>query len=91
MEADPAKLIHRNAFNVAAMSFDPEIIAKAIKQHIPEFKLTYNVDPLKQNIADSWPNSMDDSAARTEWGWKPEYNLESMTADMIEKLRVKLR
>lgn len=91
MEADPAKLIHRNAFNVAAMSFDPEVIAKAIKQHIPEFNLTYNVDPLKQNIADSWPNSMDDSAARAEWGWKPEYNLESMTADMIEKLRIKLK
>ncbi len=91
MEADPAKLIHRNCFNVTAMSFDPEMIAAAIRKHIPEFKLDYNVDPGKQAIADSWPNSMDDSCARTEWGWKPEYNLESMTRDMLEKVAAKLK
>ncbi|MGC9470947.1 MAG: L-threonine 3-dehydrogenase [Bacteroidales bacterium] len=89
MEADPSRLKHRNAFNVTAMSFDPEILASAIKQHIPEFEMSYDVDPAKQAIADSWPNSMDDSAAREEWGWNPRYDLESMTADMIEKIRIK--
>lgn len=90
MEADPAKLIHRNCFNVTAMSFDPEIIAAAIRKHIPEFRLDYKVDPIKQAIANSWPNSMDDSAASKEWGWKPEYNLESMTIDMLAKVGAKL-
>ena len=90
MEADPARLKHRNAFNVTAMSFDPEIIAAAIKKHIPEFTIDYDVDPMKKAIAESWPNSMDDSAARTEWGWEPEYNLEAMTKDMLEVLSKKL-
>jgi len=90
MEADPDKLVHRNAFNVTAMSFDPEMLAAEIKKHIPEFKLTYNVDPVRQTIANSWPNSLDDSAAKAEWGWKPEYDLASMTKDMLEKLTVKL-
>ncbi|MDD3524643.1 MAG: NAD-dependent epimerase/dehydratase family protein [Candidatus Cloacimonadaceae bacterium] len=91
MEADPSKLIHRNCFNVTAMSFDPEIIAAAIRKYIPEFVLEYNPDPIKKAIADSWPNSMDDSAARNEWGWKPEYDLDSMTRDMIEKVSLKLK
>lgn len=90
MEADPAKLIHRNCFNVTAMSFDPEIIAAAIRKYMPEFKLEYKVDPIKQAIANSWPNSMDDSAAREEWGWKPEYDLDAMTRDMLEKVGAKL-
>ncbi len=90
MEADPAKLINRNAFNVTAMSFDPEIIAAAIRNHIPDFTMDYNVDPVKQAIAESWPNSMDDSAAREEWGWEPEYDLKAMTKDMIEVLSKKL-
>lgn len=90
MEADPAKLKHRNAFNVTAMSFDPEIIAKAIKKHIPEFMMDYDVDPVKKAIAETWPNSMNDSAAREEWGWEPEYDLEAMTKDMIEVLSKKL-
>ncbi len=89
MEADPAKLKHRNCFNVSAMSFDPEKIAAAIKKHIPEFELDYNVDPVKQAIADSWPNYMDDSAAREEWGWNPKYDLDKMTADMLEKVAAK--
>ncbi len=84
MEADPARLIHRNAFNVTAMSFDPEIIYKAIKKFIPEMQLTYDVDPVKQGIAESWPNKMDDSAARQEWGWNPKWNLEAMTDDMLK-------
>ncbi len=90
MEADPDKLIHRNAFNVTAMSFDPAEIAASIKKHIPEFELSYDVDKVKQAIADSWPNSLDDSAAKAEWGWNPEYNLETMTKDMLEKLTIKL-
>ena len=91
MEVDPAKLKHRNAFNVTAMSFDPEGIANEIKKIIPDFKIDYKVDPARQDIAESWPNNMDDSAAREEWGWKPEYNLETMTKDMIEKLTIKLK
>ncbi|MFC1784169.1 L-threonine 3-dehydrogenase [Candidatus Neomarinimicrobiota bacterium] len=90
MEADPARLKHRNAFNVTAMSFDPEIIAGAIRKHIPEFTIDYDVDPVKKAIAESWPNSMDDSAAREEWGWKHEYDLEAMTKDMLEVLSKKL-
>ena len=91
MEADPAKLIHRNAFNVTAMSIDPEDIANEIKKIIPDFTMDYKVDPIRQAIADSWPNNMDDSAASEEWGWKPEYNLEAMTKDMIKKLTTKLK
>ena len=90
MEADPTRLIHRNAFNVTAMSFDPEIIAASIRKHIPEFTIDYDVDPVKKAIAETWPNSMDDSAAREEWGWKHEYDLEAMTKDMLEVLLKKL-
>jgi len=91
MEADQSKLKHRNAFNVTAMSFDPEIIAAEIKKIIPEFTMDYKVDPVKQAIADSWPNNMDDSAAKEEWGWEPDYTLEEMTKDMIEVLSKKLK
>ena len=91
MEADPGKLKHRNAFNVTAMSLEPEMIAAEIKKIIPEFTMDYNVDPVKQAIADSWPNNMDDSAAREEWGWDPKYDLTAMTKDMIEKLSQKLK
>ena len=87
MEADPTKFIHRNSFNIASMSFDPEIIYAKIKDYIPDFKMTYKLDPLRQAIADSWPNSLDDSCAREEWGWKPEYDLDGMTKDMIGHLR----
>ncbi|CAM3788132.1 L-threonine 3-dehydrogenase [Mesobacillus thioparans] len=90
MEADPSKLVHRNAFNVTAMSFDPEQLAAEIRKHIPGFELTYEVDPVRQAIADSWPNSIDASAAAVEWGFKAKYDLGSMTADMLEKLKVKL-
>ena len=90
MEADPSKLIHRNAFNIAAMSFAPEDLAAEIMKHIPDFRLDYAVDPVRQERAASWPNSLDDSAARAEWGWKPEYDIAKMTADMLEKLAEKL-
>lgn len=91
MEEDPKKLKHRNAFNVTAMSFAPEDIAREIKKIIPKFTMDYEVDPIRQAIADSWPNSMDDSAAREEWGWDPKYDLTAMTKDMIEKLSQKLK
>lgn len=90
MEADPSRLIHRNAFNIASMSFAPETIYEAIRREVPGFEMEYQPDPLKQSIADSWPDSMDDSCARQEWDWKPEYDLESMTRDMLAKLRVRL-
>lgn len=90
MEADPAKLIHRNAFNVTAMSFDPEEIAAEIAKQIPGFNMSYDVDPVRQQIADSWPNSIDATAAKEEWGFKADYDLAKMTKDMIEKLQHKL-
>ncbi len=91
MEADPSKLKHRNSFNIASMSFDPEIIYNKIKEYKPEFKMTYELDPLRQKIADSWPDSLDDSCAREEWGWKPEYDLDAMTRDMLANLEKKLQ
>ncbi len=90
MEADGSKLKHRNAFNVTAMSIEPEQVAAAIRKHIPEFKLSYQVDPVRQAIADSWPNSIDASSAKEEWGFTYEYDLDKMTADMLAKLRGKL-
>ena len=90
MEADASKLIHRNAFNVTAMSFAPEHIAAEIKKHIPEFVMDYDVDKVRQDIADSWPNSLDDTAAREQWGWNPKYDLSAMTIDMLTQLKIKL-
>ena len=89
MEADPTRLIHRNSFNIASMSFDPEMIAAKIKEHVPGFEMEYKLDPLRQAIADSWPDSLDDSCARAEWDWKPEYDLEAMTVDMLKHLKEK--
>ena len=89
MEADTSRLVHRNSFNIASMSFDPEIIYRKIKEYVPDFEMEYQVDPLRQSIADSWPNCLDDTCARLEWDWKPEYDLDSMTRDMLEKLRIK--
>lgn len=91
MEADPAKLEHRNAFNVTAMSFEPEQIAASIRKHIPDFQMKYDVDPARQAIAASWPDSIDASAAKKEWGFKTAYDLDAMTADMLEKLKSKLQ
>jgi nucleoside-diphosphate-sugar epimerase len=86
MEADPAGLLHRNAYNITAMSLDPEALGGAIRKHIPSFSMSYDIDPVRQAIADSWPNKMDDSAARTEWGWQPRYDLEAMVADMLRHI-----
>lgn len=89
MEADGDKLKHRNAFNISAMSFEPSQIAAEIKKHIPSFKLEYDVDPVRQKIADSWPNAIDSSAAIEEWGFKADYDLAKMTIDMLDKLQRK--
>lgn len=87
MEADPSKLVHRNSFNIASMSFEPNTIYQNIRKYLPEFEMQYQVDPLRQAIAESWPNSLDDTCAREEWGWKPEYDLDAMTQDMLTKLK----
>lgn len=87
MEADPTKLVHRNSFNIASMSFEPDTIYHQIRKYLPDFEMEYQVDPLRQAIAESWPNSWDDTCAREEWGWKPEYDLDAMTKDMLAKLK----
>ena len=89
MEADPTKLIHRNSFNLASMSFEPTEIIAEVKRLVPELEVKFEIDELRQSIADSWPNSMDNSCARAEWGWKPEYDLRAMSEDMVLKLRQK--
>jgi len=89
MEADPSKLKHRCAFNISAMSIDPEAIAASIKKIIPAFELSYEVDPARQAIADSWPDCIDCSAAREEWGFAPKYDLDAMTVDMLERVKQK--
>jgi len=86
MEADPAKLEHRNAYNISAMSFSPSQLAEEIQKHLPEFRMDYDINPVKQAIADSWPNSLDDSCARTQWGWRSEYDLSAMTTHMLKVL-----
>ena len=91
MEADPTRLVHRNGFNIASMSFDPEEIFNAIKRYKRDFEMEYDVDPLKQGIADSWPDSLDDSCARAEWDWRPQYDLDAMTVDMLKNLETKLK
>jgi nucleoside-diphosphate-sugar epimerase len=91
MNADPARLKHRNAFNITAMSFTPEELAAEIRKHLPGFTLTYHIDPMKQAIANSWPDRMDDSAARAEWDFAPKYDLAGMVADMLEKTEAKVR
>ena len=89
MEADGGRLRHRNAYNVTAMSISPEDLAGEIRKHIPGFAIDYRVDPVRQSIAESWPRSLDDSAARADWGWAPRFDLATMTADMLARLREK--
>lgn len=90
MEADPARLVHRNAFNVTAMQFTPATLAEAIRRRLPDFVIEYDVDPVRQAIADSWPRRLDDTAAREEWDWTPEYDLEAMVDDMLVQLARRL-
>lgn len=91
METDASRLTHRNGFNVTAMSFTPAQLAAEIQRHLPGFTIGYAIDPLRQAIADSWPRHMDDSAARTEWGWQPHYDLAAMVIDMLHHITAKLR
>ena len=88
MEAPKEKITIRTSYNISGMSFSPAEIATAIQQHIPEFSISYQTD-YRQAIADSWPQSMDDSFAANDWGWKPEFDLANMTADMLENLKEK--
>ncbi len=87
MEADESRLKHRNGYNVTAMSFAPEDLAAAIRKRIPDFVLNYQIDPVRQAIAESWPRHMDDSVARREWGWQPQFDLDAMVDDMLKNLR----
>ena len=89
MCADPSRLKHRNSFNIASMSFEPEELFAKIREYIPDLRVRYEVDPVRQAIANSWPDSMDDSCAREEWGWKPSFTLDQMTQDMIRHLRAR--
>lgn len=89
MEADPSRLTHRNAFNITSMSLEPEMLRREIAKHLPDFKMTYDIDPLKEGIARSWPDSLDDSCARREWGWAPRYDLPRTAAEMLERLKAK--
>ena len=90
MEADPNRLIDRNAFNVTAMNFTPDELAAEIRTHIPDFVIEYDdVDPARQAIALSWPRRIDDTAAREQWGWSPKFDLAHMTRDMLDKVRAR--
>lgn len=91
MEADPERLVHRNAFNVTAMQLTPKVLAAEIRRHLPDFKIEYDVDPVREAIAQSWPRRIDDTPAREEWDWRPEYDLAAMTADMIKHLTARLK
>ncbi|TVQ98119.1 MAG: NAD-dependent epimerase/dehydratase family protein [Spirochaetaceae bacterium] len=86
MEADPSQLRHRNAFNITSMSFTPEDQAAYIRKYIPDFEISYNIDPVRQALANSWPNVLEDYAARVEWGWTPRYDLDATTADMLSRI-----
>ena len=90
MEADPSKLVHRNSFNITSMSFTPEQLFACIKKRIPTATFDYDVDPVRAAIAHSWPNKMDDSCARAEWGWKPQWGIEEMVDDMLKHIAEKL-
>ncbi len=90
MEADPSKLVHRNSFNVTSMSFTPEELFTAIKKRVPSFTWDYNVDPVKAQISASWPDCLDDSCARQEWGWNPKWGMDEMIDDMLEACRKKV-
>ena len=88
MQADFSTLKHHSDFNVGAMSFSVAELAESIKKRIPEFTISYEPD-FRQQIADSWPNDVDDTAARKEWGWAPKYDLEAMTDDMLKNIKIK--
>ena len=90
MEASGSQLEHRNAFNITSMQLSPAVLAELIREKQPGFKIEYQVDEVRQRIADSWPRRLDDSAARREWGWRPQYDARAMVADMLAQLSQKL-
>ncbi len=85
LEADSKDLTHRT-YNVTSFSITPKMLYEAIKKHVPNFKIKYTIDPLRQGFADSWPKSLDDSHARKDWKWKPKFELDLMVKDMLENL-----
>ena len=89
-KADHGNLIHHSDFNVHAMTFTPEALAVEVKRINPKFQIEYQIDPVRQAIANSWPSSLDDSAARKEWGWKPQYSIRELAEDMYKNLVTKL-
>lgn len=91
MEADPSRLKHRNSFNIASMSFTPEQIFNEIKKRIPSFTWDYKIDPVKANIANSWPDCLDDTCAREEWDWNPKWGLQGMITDMLKVCEEKVK
>ena len=86
METPAEKISIHTSYNIAGISFSPKEIALSIQQHMPEFSISYQPD-YRQKIADSWPGSIDDSVARTDWDWQHEYDLERMTADMLDNMK----
>jgi len=89
MEADPERLRYRNSYNITAMSVTPEEVGDSIMRRLPEFMMKYKIDPLRQSIAESWPDNMNDEAARQDWGWREEYSLTEMTDDMLNNISMK--
>lgn len=90
MEADPDKLVHRNSFNVTSMSFTPEQLFTEIKKRVPSFTWDYEVDPVKAQISASWPDCLDDSCAREEWGWNPKWGMDAVIDDMLAACKKKV-
>jgi len=91
MEFPDERLAHRNGYNVTAMSFTPQELAQEIRKHIPGLRVDYRIDAVRQGIANSWPRHMDDSVARVEWDWRPEFDLPAMVADMLQNLPAHLQ
>ena len=90
MEADPDKLVHRNSFNVTSMSFTPEQLFTEIKKRVPSFTWNYEIDPVKAQISASWPDCLDDSCAREEWGWNPKWGMDAVIDDMLAACKKKV-
>ncbi|MEI5984769.1 MULTISPECIES: NAD-dependent epimerase/dehydratase family protein [Sphingobacterium] len=91
MDADPSKLSIRSSYNLAGISFTPKEIAEEIKKILPNFEISYSDNDPRQSIADSWPKSINDEQARSDWGWKPTFDLTAMTKDMLDNLKIKLQ
>ena len=90
-EADASQLHHHADFNVHGFSFTPDELAQAIQKRMPDFQIDYEIDPIRQGIADSWPHSLDDTAARKEWDWAPSFSIDEMVDDMLVNLQQKLK